>query len=175
MLGSIKPFTMFVNLPDLVLDGVLSYLGVQSRVALSATCRTLRSRLHALDPTLGFQRSKVDALTAIEQGKNLFITGSAGTGKTTMLNALISRVSANGRSVRVLTPTHMARQQFDTSACTLHSFARLNHCASVDQLIKRKNNPCIPRCDLLIIDEVSTIDSRIVGLLDLRLQQLSGT
>jgi ATP-dependent DNA helicase PIF1 len=159
------------KLPDLVVQGILSHLDVESKVSLARASRMLRAQCCDVDPTLLFEFCKADTLAAVQAGRSLFITGPAGTGKTTLLTAIIHAAKRAGRNVTVLTPTHMAKQQFDVEVHTIHSFGRLSHCSSVEQLETRKCVPAIPRTNLLIVDEVSMVSARLLDCLDYQLRR----
>ena len=64
-----------------------------------------------------------EALRLIDEGKNLFITGKAGTGKTTLLGEVVRRLNEKRSISVVLAPTGVAAENAD--GVTMHSFLRL--------------------------------------------------
>lgn len=64
-----------------------------------------------------------EAIRLIEQGKSLFITGKAGTGKTTLLKEIVKRLRSEERLVAVTAPTGVAAH--NAQGVTLHSLLRL--------------------------------------------------
>ena len=56
-------------------------------------------------------------------GKNFFLTGSAGTGKTHTLRSIIKSLKESKKRVAVTACTGVAAQQFGSEAKTIHSFA----------------------------------------------------
>jgi ATP-dependent DNA helicase PIF1 len=107
---------------------------------------------------------------AIEQmlntKNNLYITGDAGTGKTTLLNHFLEKTTKN---VVVLAPTGMASVQIDGE--TIHSFCRFNtdpgwHMLESNKIHKLADNRKVKAVNTLIIDEVSMVRSDMLDCLD---------
>ena len=63
------------------------------------------------------------AFRLINSGRSLFVTGKAGTGKTTLLRKVVERAKNNKKKVVVLAPTGVAAQNAD--GVTIHSFLHL--------------------------------------------------
>ncbi|XP_013787138.1 ATP-dependent DNA helicase PIF1-like [Limulus polyphemus] len=98
-------------------------------------------------------------LKAVMSGKNLFFTGSAGTGKSYLLKRIIS----------ALPPNHtVATASTGIAACqiggiTLHSFAGIGSGSySLEQCIKQAQRKEVAqqwrRCQHLVVDEISMVD-----------------
>lgn len=103
----------------------------------------------------------LQALTLIEKGYNLFITGKAGTGKTTLLK-YIKYHFEHQKNIVILAPTGVAAK--NANGVTIHSFLHL----PISIYIPGANNPqiyklrkedrqAISNIDLLIIDEISMV------------------
>jgi len=114
-------------------------------------------------PKLDEQQQRV--VTAIKVGRNVFITGVAGTGKSFLLRHLIDRVlPALGKRVYTTASTGVAGVAI--GGTTLHSFAGVGLGEQpVEILIKKvKNNRFKSRswqqADVLIVDEVSMLDAK---------------
>ena len=103
-----------------------------------------------------------------EKGESLFITGRAGTGKSTLLNYFRKH---SARQLVVLAPTGLAALQ--VGASTIHSFFGfpLRPILRGDSEIRawRKNHPrlkVLQEMDTLIIDEVSMVRVDIMDAID---------
>ena len=102
-------------------------------------------------------------------GKNLFFTGAAGTGKSTVLRAIVSLLRNSGLNAKVVAPTGIAALGLELNATTLHTYAGwdpesakkplkdLRKRAGEKQIWKRFN-----QTDVLIIDEISMVSSHML-------------
>ena len=111
------------------------------------------------------------ALELVMNGQSLFITGKAGTGKTTVLHEMSSKCRKNNKNVVVLAPTGVAAK--NAGGVTIHSFLHLplgpyipgmrmhKLYALNDEEIKIVN-----RIDLMIIDEVSMVRCDLLDEID---------
>ena len=93
--------------------------------------------------------------------KILIITGSPGTGKSTILNVAINYFEQLGKTVTVGAPTGRAAKRLTEAtgrqAKTIHRL--LKYQPKINRFLKDENNPI--DTDLLIIDEASMIDIRL--------------
>jgi len=106
--------------------------------------------------------------TAIRSGVSV-ITGGPGTGKTTIIHAIIKYFEQQGDSVLLAAPTGRAAKRITEStgykARTIHRL--LEFCGSPGDsegegkmtFLRNEENPL--ECDALIVDEASMIDSRL--------------
>ena len=101
-------------------------------------------------------------------GRSIFLTGKAGTGKTTFLKTVVER--SRKRSV-VVAPTGVAA--INAGGVTIHSFFQLPLAPFVpDTRIKNKfdfsrdKRRIIASLDLLIIDEISMVRSDLLDAID---------
>ena len=101
-------------------------------------------------------------------GRSIFLTGKAGTGKTTFLRTVVER--SKKRSV-VVAPTGVAA--INAGGVTIHSFFQLPLSPFVpDAQIKnkfdfgREKRKIIASLDLLIIDEISMVRSDLLDAID---------
>ena len=108
-------------------------------------------------------------------GQNLFLTGKAGTGKTTFLKRLVETTTK--RNV-VLAPTGIAA--INAGGMTIHSFFQFpfapyvpgaNYGKEAFKLTKRKIR-LIRNIDLLIIDEISMVRADLLDHIDETLRRL---
>lgn len=121
-----------------------------------------------LEPDPGFDR----ALELIEGGgEHVFVTGRAGTGKTTLLHLLRDETP---RNVAVVAPTGLAA--IHVGGQTIHSFFRLPpRFVDTRELRAMRHTQVMKALDLLIIDEVSMVRADLMDGIDqvLRLNRRS--
>ena len=100
---------------------------------------------------------------ALEKGV-LILTGGPGTGKTTTLNALINILEANGEKIFLAAPTGRAAKRMGDvtkrNAKTIHRMLEVEW-DSEDVPRFKKNEKNLLKCDALILDEVSMMDTTV--------------
>ncbi|MCJ7764917.1 MAG: AAA family ATPase [Thiovulaceae bacterium] len=108
--------------------------------------------------------------------QNVFLTGGAGTGKTTLTRDLIEHYSSEGKKTAKLASTGMAATLIGGQ--TLHSFLDLGIADSIEELerqgrleTKKKIKKLIASMDLIIIDEISMVSAPVFEMIRLRLLQ----
>src|SRR5262245_44897758 len=110
------------------------------------------------------------ALDLIErQGQSLFLTGKAGTGKSTFLHYLRETTT---KATVVLAPTGVAA--LNVGGQTIHSFFQLPPTIIDPQSLRRRKNPKLfQKLQTLIIDEVSMVRADVMDAVDraLRVQR----
>ncbi|MDE7165749.1 MAG: AAA family ATPase, partial [Bacteroidaceae bacterium] len=101
-------------------------------------------------------------------GRSIFLTGKAGTGKTTFLRSVVGR--SKKRSI-VLAPTGVAA--INAGGMTIHSFFQLSFSpyvpgAKIESKFEfgREKRKIIASLDLLIIDEISMVRSDLLDAID---------
>ena len=119
------------------------------------------------------------ALEILKSGKNVFITGSAGTGKTYLLNLYTQYLKERRVYPTIVAPTGIAASHLGGQ--TIHSFFALGIRDSIDEgyvdflLDKKYLKTRFSKLKLLIIDEVSMISPEIFSSMDLILRGFKGT
>lgn len=115
-----------------------------------------------LEPVLTLEQQNVVDL--ILEGHNVFYTGSAGCGKSTILKAFVKKLYERGKTVTIVAPTNLAA--LNVGGVTTWSFAgwtpdslkkpldKLMADAHGDQIWERLNYP-----DVLVIDEISMVEN----------------
>ena len=94
------------------------------------------------------------AMHALKSGQNVFLTGKAGTGKTTILNRFIEWAIENKKNMIVCASTGAAAQRITaTKACTIHRAFGLKKEPIVPPPKKAKKE--IAAADIIIVDEIS--------------------
>ena len=104
------------------------------------------------------------ALKSIFDGHNTFLTGAAGTGKSTFLRLLQTALS-DDYNIITLAPTGVAA--LNVGGQTIHSFFKFK--ASIIQehnIKKRRKNEGFKNIDLLVIDEISMVRADIFQAVD---------
>ena len=119
----------------------------------------------------------LDALLApLEAGRNVFLTGGAGTGKTTMTRQVIASFLSRSKKVAKLASTGMAATLLGGQ--TLHSFFDLGIAENESDLERRgklvpkkKIVRLVRAMDLIVIDEISMVSAEVLDMVRLRLLQ----
>jgi len=118
----------------------------------------------------------VENALKILETSNLFITGGAGSGKTTLTRALIDDAVQKGKSVARLASTGMAATLIGGQ--TLHSFFDLGIANSQEELERsgklepsKKIIKLIRSMQIIVIDEISMVGAPLLDMIRLRLLQ----
>ena len=114
------------------------------------------------------------ALNILKSGKNVFLTGSAGTGKTYILAQYISYLKSRKITPTIVAPTGIAASHLQGQ--TLHSYFSLGIRDSVDEsfvenlLDKKYLQTRFSKLKVLIIDEISMVSPEIFSSIDMIIQ-----
>lgn len=118
------------------------------------------------------------ALNILKSGKNVFITGSAGTGKTYLLNRYTQYLKERRIYPTIVAPTGIAASHLGGQ--TIHAFFALGIRESMDEgyvdflLDKKYLQTRFKKLKVLIIDEVSMISPELFSSMDLILRGFKG-
>jgi ATP-dependent DNA helicase PIF1 len=112
------------------------------------------------------------ALTAVQAGKNIFLTGPAGSGKSYLIRRIVSWAADAGRIISVTALTGCAALLLGNKAKTLHSWAGIGLgrepadrlAATVLRTPRAKSR--WKRTDILIVDEISMMTPELFEKLD---------
>lgn len=114
-----------------------------------------------------------EAMIDYAAGKNIFLTGPGGSGKTELIKRMVSLSQTQGKKVQVCALTGCAAVLLNCKAKTLHSWAGIGLASASNTDIihkvmtnKYKKNNWLG-VDILIIDEVSMLSLKLFELLDL--------
>ncbi|MEC7274569.1 MAG: AAA family ATPase, partial [Verrucomicrobiota bacterium] len=116
---------------------------------------------------LGFELAKqqTKALQNTLATKVSIITGGPGTGKTTILRAVVDILRAKRARIRLASPTGRAAQRLSDAAqapaSTIHRL--LKYDAPTRSFTYNEENPL--DCDFLVLDETSMLDTRLAAQL----------
>lgn len=119
------------------------------------------------------------AMTLIEQGESLFITGKAGTGKTVLLNEIRKRFKGK-KYVATVAPTGVAAE--NANGFTMHSFFMLPLKPYLPgyevkpELYKLKGESAdiLKKLDVILLDEVSMVRCDMMDAMDMILRHYRG-
>ena len=111
------------------------------------------------------------ALDILKSGKNIFLTGSAGTGKTYILNEYILYLKSRKIMPTIVAPTGIAASHLQGQ--TLHSYFSLGIRDNIDEyfvenlLDKKYLQTRFAKLKVLIIDEISMVSPEIFSSIDM--------
>lgn len=98
-------------------------------------------------------------ITSALEGKNIFLTGKAGTGKSYIVKQLLERLKSDDKKVVALAPTGIAANNIGGQ--TIHSMFSLNPFGVTDfdntNFLKGEKRRMIKAIDTIIIDEISML------------------
>lgn len=103
-------------------------------------------------------------LDAALSGKNVYLTGKAGTGKTFVIKKAIDLIKAAGKKIVALAPTGIAANNLGGQ--TIHSMFSLNPFGVMDyescNFLKGEKRRMLDLIDVIFIDEISMLRSDIL-------------
>lgn len=108
------------------------------------------------------------SIELVSAGESLFITGKAGTGKSTLLNFIVSSELKKDRAVQVVAPTGVAA--LNVSGQTIHKLFAFR--PDLSSALRDYRPPKIlGELDLLVVDEISMARADLVDMMDRALQR----
>ncbi|MGM0482495.1 MAG: AAA family ATPase [Patescibacteria group bacterium] len=113
---------------------------------------------------------QAEALDILKTGKNVFLTGEPGSGKTYVINQYISYLKKRGVEPAITASTGIAATHI--GGHTLHSWSGIgikDEISSYELDALNEKKPLVKRVngsDVLIIDEVSMLDGKILDLVN---------
>ncbi|KAK4275530.1 hypothetical protein QN277_018595 [Acacia crassicarpa] len=131
-------------------------------------------------PKIEWTEEQKSILAAISRGNSVFITGSAGTGKTLFLQEAIKRLRILYKPSRVSITASTGIAACAIKGQTLHSFAGIgmlnyNRKVMLDRIImNRKAYKRWLNVQALVIDEISMIDAELFDTLEFIAREVKG-
>lgn len=149
----------------------LSEMYISSRIKMllkfpSEKIKDIDKEIEKCEKSDGIQYADLQkqAITSALTEGMLVLTGGPGTGKTTTLNAIIKIMKDKGKKVLLSAPTGRAAQRMSEltgdEAKTLHRLLEVSW-DQQDNPVFNKNERNQLKCDALIVDEVSMVDTYI--------------
>src|SRR3989344_5404240 len=118
-----------------------------------------------------FQAMNQDtALSILKTGKNVFLTGEPGSGKTHTINRYVSYLKGHGVEPAITASTGIAATHID--GMTIHSWSEIGIKKELSPtdfgrvISLRRASARIKKAGVLIIDEISMLDSKTLNLID---------
>ena len=139
------------------------------------TYKNIYTKISALEKDYGIEYSDMqkDAIVKALENNILIITGGPGTGKTTIIKAIVSLYKELNKlsdkdfikNIALLAPTGRASKRMSEStnlpATTIHRFLKWNK--ELDEFMVNEYDP--DPSNLIIVDEVSMIDNKLMASL----------
>lgn len=130
------------------------------------TPKHLKQKIMITETTLSLKQSEF--LKAVRSGKNVFLTGKAGTGKSFVVKQAIDEFKKAGKNIVALAPTGIAANNIGGQ--TLHSFFSLDPFGVLNyetcRFMKGEKRRMISKIDVIFIDEVSMLRPDIVDAIN---------
>ncbi len=102
--------------------------------------------------------------------QSLFITGKAGTGKSTLLREFVEYCDNNGVNCAVVAPTGIAA--INVNGSTIHSMFQIDvHNPTHLKKLNPAKKTLLKAIDVLIIDEISMVSDQMFELIEKRMNQ----
>ena len=140
-----------IKIKSTVLDWVLNFFNIEESIEEI-------SKLSKIT----IDEDQLEAVACAVSEKILVITGSPGTGKSTILNYILKIFEMKNKIVKLAAPTGRAAKRLSETtgreAKTIHRLLEYN--PKLNTFLKNKLNKL--SCDLLIIDEASMLDIKLI-------------
>jgi exodeoxyribonuclease V alpha subunit len=162
---------IFIFLPEL--HKAESYISARIKLMQSFPAPKFSNTIQLIEDierseNIVYAEKQKEAISAAMERGFLILTGGPGTGKTTTLNAIIKLLERNGQKVFLTAPTGRASQRMSEltgkEAKTIHRLLEVAY-DKEDKPVFKRNEKNLLKCDALIVDEVSMVDSQLFASL----------
>jgi ATP-dependent DNA helicase PIF1 len=122
--------------------------------------------------TNNFSEEQQDVYDAYLEGKNIFLTGPGGCGKSYVIKQIVNHARTNNKKIEVCAMTGCASVLLNCGAKTLHSWAGIGLAKGPEEpiitriMLSKYKKMNWTRTQVLIIDEVSMMSKKLFNLLD---------
>lgn len=147
-----------------------SSTAVASASATSTAVSPHHASFTSYDIISTFSEDQRRAFKAYCEGKNVFITGPGGYGKSYLIKAIVHHAQRECKNISVCAMTGCAAVLLDCEATTLHAWARIGIAKGAPEDILTflvKNRHCATNwreTNILIVDEVSMMSKQLFDL-----------
>ena len=123
------------------------------------------SRNMKMEEGHGMAEDQADAAVELLAGNDMImaLTGPAGTGKTTTVNAILQLLENEAERVALCAPTGRAAKRLSEltgrKASTIHRLLEVDYTGGVVSFIHNDKN--LLKCDVVILDEMSMVDVKM--------------
>lgn len=124
-----------------------------------------------MNDTIKLDNYQENAVNLIKNGQHLFVTGPAGTGKSSVLDSVREYAQSAHRNLAVLAPTGIAA--FNVHGVTIHSFLHLSLVPYFPGIrdknlfsLSNQDVEVVENLDMIIIDEVSMVRCDLLDKID---------
>jgi ATP-dependent DNA helicase PIF1 len=127
-----------------------------------------------------FSPEQANAFDLYTKGKNIFLTGPGGTGKSFLIKTMVEDAKTKGKALHVCALTGCAAVLLDCKATTVHSWSGIGMMNSDDDTIirrisqKKDLKQHWKGTEILIVDEVSMMSKRMFELLNKIAKRIRG-
>jgi ATP-dependent DNA helicase PIF1 len=122
---------------------------------------------------INLSKEQITALELFEKGKNVFLTGPGGSGKTELIKRIVEIANKKHKKIQVCALTGCAAILLGCSGSkTIHSWAGVGLASGafgtvVDRVVKNKfKSNAWKSVDVLVIDEISMMSKKLFDILD---------
>ncbi|EJK73884.1 hypothetical protein THAOC_04474, partial [Thalassiosira oceanica] len=122
---------------------------------------------HDDDKEIGDELQNRAISISVEQRKNLFLTGKAGTGKSWVTRRIVSQFTKLDRVIHVTAPTGIAA--INVGGTTVNHFGRYElgqYYTDFNNMMSEETRKKIVKSDALLIDEISMLDGQTLDCLE---------
>ena len=126
-------------------------------------------------PSLDLDPIQQRAIDAALDGKNVFITGVAGTGKSLVTRMIVENARAKQDDVAVAAPTGVAAVNLNLGAQTVHSLAGVrvpNRARDFGTIFNRATANKWRKMQTLVIDEIGMLTGDFLDWLDVKVREV---